>query len=334
MVSSEFLDTLWYGDQPLARVLAPLGWVYGGVAWLRRTAYRAGILPVRRVDVPVIVVGNLTVGGTGKTPLVIWIVEFLKGQGYRPGIVSRGYGGTVTKFPQQVRPDSNPDLVGDEPVLLAQRTGCPVATSPRRWQAARELVKHTACDVLVCDDGLQHYALHRDIDIAVIDGDRRFGNGRCLPAGPLREDVSRLAGVDMIVANAKAGRSEFLMEYESLALRSLRDDTRRADIDDFRGREVHAVAGIGNPGRFFSLLRSRELHVLKHEFPDHHRFRREDLEFGDDLPVVMTEKDAVKCRAFAGEDFWYLPIEARMSPAFQHRFAVLLKEISNGQKTA
>jgi tetraacyldisaccharide 4'-kinase len=334
MVSSEFLDTLWYGEHPLARVLAPLGWIYGGCAWLRRMAYRAGILPARRVDVPVIVVGNLTVGGTGKTPLVIWIVEYLKSEGYTPGIVSRGYGGTVTRYPQQVRPDSNPDLVGDEPVLIAQRTGCPVATSPRRWQAASELVKHTSCDILVCDDGLQHYALHRDIDIAVIDGDRRFGNGRCLPAGPLREQPSRLESVDMIVANAKAGRSEFLMEYEPLALRSLQDEARRLDIESLRGRQVHAVAGIGNPGRFFSWLRSRELHIIKHEFPDHHRFRAEEVQFGDDLPVVMTEKDAVKCRSFAGDDTWYLPIEARMSPAFQHRFSVLLKEIADGQEAA
>jgi tetraacyldisaccharide 4'-kinase len=334
MVSSEFLDTLWYGEHPLATVLAPLGWIYGGCAWLRRMAYRVGILPARRVDVPVIVVGNLTVGGTGKTPLVIWIVEFLKSEGYRPGIVSRGYGGTVTRYPQQVRPDSNPDLVGDEPVLIAQRTGCPVATSPRRWQAARELVKHTPCDILVCDDGLQHYALHRDIDIAVIDGDRRFGNGRCLPAGPLREQPSRLESVDMIVANAKAGRAEFLMEYEPLALRSLQDDARRLDIESLRGRQVHAVAGIGNPSRFFSWLRSREVHIIKHEFPDHHRFEAEEVRFGDDLPVVMTEKDAVKCRSFAGDDMWYLPIEARMSPAFQHRLGVLLKEISDGQEAA
>lgn len=334
MVSSEFLESLWYGERALAKALAPLAWAYGGFMWLRRTAYRAGILPVREVDVPVIVVGNLTVGGTGKTPLVIWLVEYLKSQGFRPGVVSRGYGGARTRQPQQVRPDSNPDLVGDEPVLIAQRTLCPVATSPRRWIAARELVRHTEIDILVCDDGLQHHVLGRDLEIAVIDGDRRFGNGRCLPAGPLREPASRLESVDMVVANARAGRSEFLMEYEPLALRSLRDESVRTEIEAFRGKDLHAVAGIGNPGRFFSWLRSREVHIVKHQFPDHHRFVPEDLQFGDDVPVVMTEKDAVKCRRFAGEDWWYVPIEARMSPAFQHRFAVLLKEIAHGQETA
>jgi tetraacyldisaccharide 4'-kinase len=168
----------------------------------------------------------------------------------------------------------------------------------------------------------------------VIDGDRRFGNGHCLPAGPMREGASRLGSVDMIVANAKAARAEFLMEYEPLALRALLDEARRADIDGFRGRDVHAVAGIGNPGRFFSYLRSRELHIIKHEFPDHHRFQPSDLQFGDELPVVMTEKDAVKCRPFAGDDFWYVPIEARMSPAFQHRFTGLLAGVAGGQEAA
>lgn len=334
MLSGEFLETLWYGRHPLAGVLAPVGWCYAAFMWLRRIGYLSGILPVRELTVPVIVVGNITVGGTGKTPLVIWLAEYLKSQGYRPGIVSRGYGGTVPKFPQQVRPDSSPDTVGDEPVLIAQRTGCPVAVSPKRHIAARELVKHTSCNILICDDGLQHHVLGRDIEIAVVDGDRRLGNGRCLPAGPLREPAGRLKSVDMVVANAKAGKSEFLMEYRSLPLRSLTDESRRLDVGSLRGQSVHAVAGVGNPGRFFSYLRSKAVPIIKHEFPDHFCYRPEDLRFGDEFPIVMTEKDAVKCRGFALENAWYLPIEANLPAAFQHRLSVLLKEVAHEQETA
>lgn len=334
MVSGEFLEALWYGHHPLSLLLAPAGWCYAAFMWLRRIGYLSGVIPVREIPVPVIVVGNLTVGGTGKTPLVIWLVQHLKSQGYRPGVVSRGYGGRTTRVPQQVRPDSNPDLVGDEAVLIAQRTGCPVAVSPRRHIAARELVKHTGCDVLLCDDGLQHHALGRDIEIAVIDGDRRFGNGRCLPAGPLREPAGRLKSVDMVVANARAGKSEFLMEFQPLPLRSLKDDSRRIEVESLRGQSVHAVAGIGNPSRFFSYLRGKGLVIVKHEFPDHFRFRPADLRFGDDLPIVMTEKDAVKCRAFAPDQAWYLPIQANMPASFQHRLALLLKEVTDEQKTA
>jgi tetraacyldisaccharide 4'-kinase len=330
----ELLEQAWYGDHWTGKVMAPLGWVWATAASLRRLAYMAGVIPPVDAGVPVIVVGNLTVGGTGKTPLVIWLARWLIEQGYRPGIVSRGHGGTATQRPQQVRPDSNPDLVGDEPVLVARRTGCPVAVCRRRAIAARELARHTECDILVCDDGLQHYALRRDLEIAVVDGDRRFGNGRCLPAGPLREPASRLRSVDMVVANSRAGRHEFLMEYEPQPLRALADESRRMDIEALRGRRVHAVAGIGNPARFFSYLRSRNVDIIRHQFPDHHRFSPADLDFGDDLPVVMTEKDAVKCTAFAGENFWYLPIEARMSPAFVHRLSLLLRELADGQETA
>lgn len=334
MISERFLERLWYDGRPFSQLLAPLGWCFAAAVWLRRIGYASGVLPVCELPVPVIVVGNITVGGTGKTPLIIWLAEFLKEKGFQPGIVSRGYGGRESKSPQQVRQDSSPELVGDEPVLIAQRTGCPVAVSPKRDVAARELIRHTACNVLLCDDGLQHYALGRDIEIAVLDGDRRLGNGRCLPAGPLREPASRLQGVDMIVSNARAGKSEFLMEYVPLPLRSLTDERRRIEVESLRGREVHAVAGIGNPQRFFSYLRGKELHIIKHEFPDHHPYRPGDLRFGDELPVVMTEKDAVKCRPFATDRFWYLPIEAKMPPAFQHRLTILLQEIADGQKAA
>ncbi|MBI2994117.1 MAG: tetraacyldisaccharide 4'-kinase [Gammaproteobacteria bacterium] len=324
MSPDPLLDKLWYENHRLSVALAPLSWLYAAAMWLRRMAYIAGLIPVGELLVPVIVVGNITVGGTGKTPLVIWLAQFLKEKGFSPGIVSRGYGGRPSKMPQQARPDSSPEAVGDEPVLMAQRTGCPVAVSPRRFIAARELVQRTGCNIILCDDGLQHYALGRDIEIAVIDGDRRFGNGRCLPAGPLREPASRLRSVDMVVANAKASRSEFLMEYSPQPLRSVADENRRINVESLRGREVHAVAGVGNPNRFFSYLRSQGLNIVKHRFPDHHPFSAADFRFGDELPIVMTEKDAVKCRRFATDRFWYLPIEAVMPAAFQHRLGVLL----------
>ena len=330
MLSQKFLEDLWYGKHPLSLILAPVGWLYAAAILLRRLAYAGGILPVQRVAVPVIVVGNLTVGGTGKTPMVIWLAEYLLAHGHRPGIISRGYGGKAKKWPQQVRPDSNPLMVGDEPVLIAQRTRCPVAVSPRRYVAAREILEYTDCDVLLCDDGLQHLSLARDIEIAVIDGDRRFGNGRCLPSGPLREPVSRLKTVDMVVSNGKPWKNEYLMEYVPARLRSLADDGWEKDLEDFRGREIHTVTGIGNPSRFYSYLRKFEIRIIKHEFPDHYSYSSADLKFDDDLPVVMTEKDAVKCRDFADNRVWYLPVTAKLGEAFQHRLSILLGELFDG----
>jgi tetraacyldisaccharide 4'-kinase len=329
MISPEFLERLWYGQHPLSVFLAPAGWLYGNFIRLRGAAYSAGILPKRRVEVPVIVVGNITVGGTGKTPLIIWLAGLLRQQGHRPGIISRGYGADTGKRPQQVRMDSNPYLVGDEPVLIAQRTGCPVAVSPHRYTAAKELLEHTDCDVLLCDDGLQHLSMDRDLEIAVIDGDRRFGNGRCLPSGPLREPPARLSSVDIIVSSGPAGRNEFPMEYVYEDLCSVATG-RRTAITAFRTTTVHAVSGIGNPARFHTYLRSQDIRIIKHNYPDHHRFTAADLRFNDDLPIVMTEKDAVKCRAFATDNMWYLPINASFTDAFHIRLSNLLKDVFNG----
>jgi tetraacyldisaccharide 4'-kinase len=245
--------------------------------------------------------------------------------------VSRGYGGTAKHFPQQVRPDTNPQTVGDEPVLISRRTGCPVAIAPDRYIAARELARHTGCDIILCDDGLQHYELARDLEIAVIDGIRQFGNGRCLPAGPLREPVGRLQSVDMTVANGRAGKNQFLMEYAALSLRSVNPENReQRSLDSMAGQTVHAVAGIGNPDSFFTLLRGCDIQPIRHVFPDHYRYRAEDLDYDDGLPVVMTEKDAVKCEGFAIPDLWYVPIQARMSNAFEHRLTKLIQELKRG----
>jgi len=334
VASPELIEDLWYGKHPLSIMLVPLGWCYQLLMTLRHLLYQSGILPTQRLDIPVIVVGNIVAGGTGKTPLVIWLAAYLKEQGYRPGIVSRGYKSKVKQWPQQVRIDSNPELVGDEPVLLARRTNCPVAIAPNRYIAAEALVEHEQVDIIVCDDGLQHYALERDIEIAVIDGVRRHGNGRCLPAGPLREPVGRLKNVDMIVCNSGAVRGEFEMEYMPQQLCSVMDENKRCDVEQFQNQSIHAVAGIGNPAKFFSYLRGKGIRTIEHEFPDHYQFKAKDICFDDGFSVVMTEKDAIKCTEFASEEHWFLPIDVKMTNAFEHRLTILLKDISNGQKTA
>ena len=245
-------DSLWYRNSPLSLLLAPIGWLYCAAAIVRRGVYRLGIAHVGRVGAPVIVVGNISVGGTGKTPLVIWLARFLMSHGLRPGIVSGGYRGRADKWPQQVRPDSDPVMVGDEPVLLAQATGCPVVADPDRLRAATSLLAHARCDVLISDDGLQHLALGRDVEIAVLDGVRRHGNGRCLPAGPLREPVSRLDSVDMVVANGGGIGAEFHMRVRAGEARNLAEATLIRSLETFKPGPVHAVCGIGSPERFFA----------------------------------------------------------------------------------
>lgn len=306
------LESLWYGSHPLSFLLAPLGWLYALIASLRRLAYRSGVLRRDRMPVPVIVVGNVTVGGTGKTPLVIWLVEHLQRSGHRPGVVSRGYGGKAKAWPQLVNADSDPYLMGDEPVLIAQRTACPVAVGPRRAEAAGKLLAEFDCDVIVCDDGLQHYALKRDLEIAVIDGERRLGNGRCLPAGPLRELPVRLHSVDMVIVNGVGNNGEYTMTLTGDRAVQVRDKTNGRPLAHWRDQTVHGVAGIGNPGRFFRFLGDHGLRVMEHPFPDHHDFTAEELHFTDGLPVMMTEKDAVKCRGVIGDDCWCVPVAARL----------------------
>lgn len=324
------LQAHWYS--PRAPVwLLPLEGVFRVLAALRRAAYSRGLLRSQKLAVPVVVVGNISVGGTGKTPLVAWLVKLFQKAGYHPGIVSRGYGGQAQRWPQQVRADSNPDLVGDETVMLAQRCGCPIAAGPDRVAAARALLQHARCDVIISDDGLQHYALQRDIEIAVVDGERRFGNGHCLPAGPLREPISRLGQVDFVVANGAASRGEFAMRLAARGLRAVADDSQPRDFVELAGQRVHAVAGIGHPQRFFQLLRAQGLMPVEHPFPDHHRYVAGDLAFGDDLPIVMTEKDAVKCRPFAGAQMWYVPVEAHLPEALALRLLQMLKQLSNEQ---
>lgn len=327
---ANFVNEVWYGRHPLALVLAPLGSVYRLASETRRYAYRNGILPIYRAPVPLIVVGNLSVGGTGKTPLVIWLAGYLKALGYKPGVLASGYGGHARGWPQQVRPDSDPHAVGDEAIVIARRAHCPVAAGPDRCASAAALVEHATCDVLISDDGLQHYALERDIEIAVVDGVRRFGNGRCLPAGPLREPVTRLRDVDMVVTYGVAGRGEFAMKYVTTHAVKLNGRGNSAALESFAADPVHAVAGIGHPDRFFTSLKSRGLRVIPHAFPDHHRFRESDFAFGDQLPILMTEKDAVKCEAFAPARSWFVPATAELPDVFATRLEALLSRGSHG----
>ena len=329
MISHAFLNRIWYEGHPLSLLFLPVSWIYSGFIKIRRFIYLLGLLPIHKVDVPVIIVGNLTVGGTGKTPLIIWLATFLIEHGHQPGIISRGYGGNKGRRPQQVRADSDPYLVGDEPVLIAQRTGCPVAVSTVRYTAATELLEHTDCDVILCDDGLQHLVLAREFEIAVIDGDRRFGNGHCLPAGPLREPVSRLLSVDVVVGNGKAGKNEHLMEYQYGDL-CLLQGVQTLSIDTLRGKSVHVVTGIGHPARLYAYLQKHEIRIIKHAYPDHHHYSHEDVTFNDNLPVVMTEKDAVKCRRYADGNMWYIPVTAQFSDTFNHRILIALKDIFDG----
>jgi tetraacyldisaccharide 4'-kinase len=258
------------------------------------------------------VVGNLSVGGTGKTPLVCWLVGRLTDLGFKPGVVTRGYGGSSRNV-RLIDSSDDPNVVGDESVLLARRTGAPVAIGNDR-PGASQLLLNAGCDVVVSDDGLQHYALARDCEIVVVDGDRRFGNGWLLPAGPLRETKARLAAADAVVVNG--GRAlldgALSMRLEAKSALSLIGGAVKV-LDEFAGRSVHAVAGIGNPERFFNLLRAHGIEVVGHPLPDHAPLRAADISFADDRPVLMTEKDAVKCDGIAGPHHWYVPVTASFS---------------------
>jgi tetraacyldisaccharide 4'-kinase len=325
-----WLEQHWYRFTPISLLLLPVSWVYCLLMVLRRGLYRLRIFSPVRLPVPVIVVGNITVGGTGKTPLVIWLADFLRQQGMRPGIVLRGYGGSAVDWPLVVTPDYDPDVVGDEAVMLARQSRCPVAADPDRVRGAQHLVREHHCDVIVSDDGLQHLRLARDIEIAVIDGVRRFGNGRCLPAGPLREPVSRLRDVSLRVVNGEPRQGEVGMILAETGLCRVNAPESYASAGSFRGETVHAVAGIGHPDRFFTHLRRLGLKAIEHPFPDHYRFRAADIRFGDGLAVIMTQKDAVKCERFADDNMWYLAIEARPDPRVGEEVWKRLKEKQRG----
>jgi tetraacyldisaccharide 4'-kinase len=315
------LTELWYRERPRASLLQPLAWVYRLALELRRRAYASGWAQTHTAGRPVVVVGNLTVGGTGKTPLTIWLARELTALGLKVGVVSRGYGAPTGRRPRFVDVQAQWREVGDEPLIIARRTGCPTVVGRDRVAAARALVAR-GVELIVADDGLQHLPLARDCEIVVIDGARGFGNGRVLPAGPLREPLARLREVDAVVVNGAVAHASLLqplpggapLSMTLAATVAVRLDALEAarPLESFRGQRVHAVAGIGNPARFFAGLRVHGMEVLEHAFPDHHPFNAAELQFGDELPVLMTEKDAVKCTAFANPRLWYVPVAAQL----------------------
>jgi len=266
--------------------------------------------------VPVIVVGNISVGGTGKTPLVIAIVQYLLSKGYKPGVVSRGYGGESRHWPQIVTQDTSPVDVGDEAVLIAKRCACPVSVGSNRIKAAEKLLQENSCDVIVSDDGLQHLKLKRDVEIVVIDGERRFGNGLCLPAGPMRELSGRLRSVDFVVVNGESTDNEQSMQLMVNEFEDVSGSGQTLSSRDMSGKRAHAVAGIGNNERFFKVLEKLNIDILRHPFPDHYCYQSKDVTFDDDLPILMTEKDAVKCRQFRLNNAWFLKVDAKLENTF------------------
>ena len=405
-----WLTRVWYGEGRGAILLLPLSVLYAAIMAVRRWSYKTGLLKQHRVAKPVIIVGNLTVGGTGKTPLVVWLAQRLDAQGLKVAIVSRGYGGSGGA-PREVSSTKGEwREVGDEPVLLSRRSGCPVFVSADRVAAATAAVE-SGSDVIVSDDGLQHLRLARDVEIVVIDGARGLGNQRLLPAGPLRESARRLSSVNLVVTNGalsekRAGRLQSvgmrdaltmsLVPTRVLPIRALdappsiaprvdgavlgqgfgtqRSPDSRSDgaksaqavgmqrpstpqtgetasaqafnaprltgslvepahgaadiaqpLGNFAGRRVHAVAGIGNPGRFFSMLRSHGIEVIEHAFPDHHPFAPNELVFDDDLPILMTEKDAVRAAGFANDNMYFVPVDATFSEADTQRLLIALE---------
>ncbi len=319
--ADSFLQRVWYDREAqwLSFALLPLSWLFGFVVACRRAAYRFGLLRRVRVARPVVVIGNVTVGGTGKTPFAIWLAAQLQAKGMRVGIVLRGYGGSSAQWPRDVRSDTAPEEVGDEAVLLAQRTGAIVVAGPDRVAAAQRAIKCGA-EIVLSDDGLQHYRLARDREIVVIDGRRGVGNRQLLPAGPLREPVSRLAQADLRVVSWRDGSARPLTPVAatiqacarlSAAIALVGGETR--PLESFKGTRVHAVAAIGHPQQFFAALQQLGIEVAPHPLPDHARFAAEDIRFPDDLPVLMTEKDAVKCVRFADQRHWAVRMEVMVS---------------------
>jgi tetraacyldisaccharide 4'-kinase len=318
-------EALWYGAHPLRWLLWPVAQVFQLLVTVRRMAYRQGWLRSFDPGVPVVVVGNVTAGGTGKTPLAIWLAARLRERGYRVGILCSGYGGESGRWPQPVAKSSDVARVGDEALLLARRTLCPVVAGPDRVAAAKLLLQPAALDVIVADDGLQHYRLRRAFEIAVVDGTRGLGNGLCLPAGPLREPPSRLSDVDAVVVNSGSFGHRGMLRAELKVARvyALGSGVEK-QLAEFAGQKVHAVAAIGNPTRFFDALEAARLVVEPHPHPDHAALAPSDFDFGDKLPVLITEKDAVKCERFGSDRLWCVVTDLEFAPGHGERLLQIL----------
>lgn len=305
------IERIWSGQSPLWLLLLPFSWLYGLVSGLIKLSYRLGLRRAWRAPVPVVVVGNLTAGGNGKTPVVVWLVEQLQRRGVRVGVVSRGYGGKAAHYPLLLTPQTSTGEAGDEPVLIFQRTGAPVAVSPVRADAVKALLAAHPLQIIITDDGLQHYALARDKEIVVIDGARRFGNGWWLPAGPMRERAGRLRSVDAVITNGgEAHTGEIAMTLQPGLAINLQTGEKRS-VDSLP--QVVAMAGIGHPPRFFATLKQAGVQPVKTiSLADHQALDEAQVAafINDNQTLVMTEKDAVKCRGFARPQWWYLPVDA------------------------
>jgi tetraacyldisaccharide 4'-kinase len=318
MALTDRLLDAWYKGHPALVLLRPLEALYRRVVDGKRARFVAGQGEIYKAPVPVIVVGNITVGGTGKTPLILWMIDYCRRRGLRVGVVSRGYGAKPPSLPWRVTSQQNADQAGDEPLLIVKRTGVPLMIDPDRSQAVRALLAEEPLDLILSDDGLQHYRLARDLELVLIDAARGLGNRHCLPAGPLREPVERLQSVDALLYNgASADRDDgYAFTLQPSALVNLLSGERQP-VDHFpAGQALHAVAGIGNPQRFFNTLEGLHWRPVPHAFADHAVFSAQALAFTPALPLVMTEKDAVKCASFAAPDWWYLAVEAVPSQAF------------------
>ncbi|KHL76414.1 tetraacyldisaccharide 4'-kinase [Pseudomonas putida] len=335
MALADRLLAAWYAGHPALALLRPLEALYRRVVTRKRARFLSGQSASYRAPVPVIVVGNITIGGTGKTPMILWLIEHCRRQGLKVGVVSRGYGAEPPGLPWRVEASQSAEQAGDEPLLIVQRTGVPLMIDPDRSRAVQALLASEPLDLILCDDGMQHYRLARDLELVLIDAARGLGNGRCLPAGPLREPAERLQEADAVLFNgASADCPEgFAFRLQPSALVNLRSGERRA-LDFFpAGQRLHAVAGIGNPQRFFNTLLGLNWQPVPHPFADHAQFSAQSLAFSPALPLVMTEKDAVKCRAFAADDWWYLAVEALPTPAFCDWFDSQLQRLLPGQRT-
>ena len=318
MAFSDRLLDAWYKGHPALTLLRPLESLYRRVVQGKRERFLAGQGEIYKARVPVVVVGNITIGGTGKTPLILWMIEHCHRRGLRVGVVSRGYGARPPSLPWRVTAEQSAAEAGDEPLLIVQRSGVPLMIDPDRSRAVQALLDSEPLDLILSDDGLQHYRLARDLELVLIDAARGLGNRRCLPAGPLREPVERLQSVDALLYNgASADRDDgYAFQLQPSALVNLRSGERQ-ELDFFpAGQAIHAVAGIGNPQRFFNTLEGLHWRPVTHAFADHAVFSAQALTFSPALPVVMTEKDAVKCRSFAADDWWYLAVDAVPSDAF------------------
>lgn len=337
VAESLLLDT-WYRRRHrwLSVLLLPLSWFFAALTHLRRVFLQRAAR-AHRLPLPVIVIGNITLGGSGKSPLLIAVAKRLKEAGYAPGVVSRGYGSDAPHYPFFVMPDASAREAGDEPLMIARASGCPVVIDRDRLAAARALVESKRCNLILSDDGLQHYRLPRDLEIVVVDGQRLLGNGRLLPAGPLREGARRLSEVDWVLVNGgEAGQGRFpqalAMNLQPLGWQPL-GPGQEHPLEPLpwknESRRVHAVAGIGNPERFFTTLHQLGLDVIPHAFADHWQYRACDLRFDDGLSVVMTEKDAVKCRELLNDldgEYWYLRVGAQVEEVF---YTGLLQQIDS-----